>query len=702
MSKLLEQINSPDDLKRLTSDQLKNYVEEVRQFILNTVSKTGGHLASNLGVVELTVALHYVFDFKEDRLLWDVGHQCYAHKIITGRKDKFPLLRQPEGLSGFPNPAESIYDHFAVGHAGTSIATAIGIAIGEELKIKNAELRTPNPEPRTPNKIVAVVGDASIVNGVSFEALNNLGLIKRQLLIVLNDNSMAIDATVGAMAKYFSKVRLSQTYEDLRSRTKNILEHLPGIGKSVEEAIERFKKSIRMVLPASQMFESLNVPYFGPVDGHDVDSLIRLFRAIAELNHPAVLHVYTQKGKGFTPADTQPSKYHSTGPFKINGDWTTENDRETKDEGRGTRDDKEIFSPAILRPCSGLPRATCGERSRTKSRGRVYCGISSNDEAKPTFTNVFGRHLTHLAEKDHRIVAITSAMCDGTGLLEFSKRFNERFYDVGIAESAAVDIAAGLARTGLKPFVCIYSTFLQRSFDQIFQEVALQNLPVVFCIDRAGLVGSDGPTHHGLMDIGFLRMMPNFVLTAPANEVEMKLALEFALNENRPVVIRYPKDTVPPAELADAACDRPFTLGKSVAVRKAEDSAIAIVSYGSILTEAVKAADMLANDAIAVDLINARFAAPVDDGITSLLDKGKGIITVEDHYLACGFGSAVLELASKSTRFGSSNIRVLGVPRRLIGHNYRRSQLMEAGISAEKIVETAKQMLNSILNARYS
>jgi 1-deoxy-D-xylulose-5-phosphate synthase len=517
-----------------------------------------------------------------------------------------------------------------------------------------------NDEQRA-TKIVAVVGDASIVNGVSFEALNNLGLVKRQLLIVLNDNSMAIEATVGAMAKYFSEVRLSQTYEDLRSTTRNILEHLPGIGKSVEEAIERIKKSIRMVLPASQIFESLNIPYFGPVDGHDVDSLIRLFKALSYLKRPAVLHVYTQKGKGFKPADMQPSKYHSTGPFKINGDAVE---------------------------------------------------LTARD-SRPSFTSVFGRYLTQLAEIDRRVVAITSAMCDGTGLVEFRKKFSDRFYDVGIAESAAVDIAAGLARSGLKPFVCIYSTFLQRSFDQIFQEVALQNLPVVFCVDRAGFVGSDGPTHHGLMDIGFLRMMPNMVLTAPATEVEMRLALEFALTVKRPIVIRYPKDLVPPAELADAACAKSFKLGKGVVVRKTRDSAIAIVSYGSVLTEALRAANVLAKEGIAVDVINARFAAPVDKRIIALLETGKSIITVEDHHSACGFGSAVLELVAAKAGAGSelsavkitnskmANIRVLGVPSRFIGHNYRSSQLMEAGITAEKIVETTKEMLHSMLDARF-
>ncbi|MHC4157819.1 MAG: 1-deoxy-D-xylulose-5-phosphate synthase N-terminal domain-containing protein, partial [Planctomycetota bacterium] len=343
MVNLLEQVDTPDDLKKLPVEQLKTLADDIRQLILGSVSKTGGHLASNLGVVELTLAMHYVFDFKADKLLWDVGHQCYAHKIITGRKDAFAHLRQNNGISGFPNPAEGLYDQFVVGHAGTSMATAIGMALGQMQTKKN-------------DKIVALVGDASIVNGLSFEALNNLGLVKRQLLIVLNDNSMAIDATQGAVAKYFSRVRLSQTYEDLRRTTRNILEHMPVIGKTMEEAIERIKKSVRMVLPASQMFESLNIPYFGPVDGHDIESLIQLFEALSHLTHPAILHVYTKKGQGFSPAGVQPSRFHSTGPFKMNGD--------------------------AIETHSTAPRRS--------------------------FTDVLGEHLAELASKDDKIVAITS------------------------------------------------------------------------------------------------------------------------------------------------------------------------------------------------------------------------------------------------------------------------------------------------------
>ncbi|MHC4220956.1 MAG: 1-deoxy-D-xylulose-5-phosphate synthase, partial [Planctomycetota bacterium] len=610
-----------------TIAQLAELAEEIRELIISSVSQTGGHLASNLGMIELTLALHYVFDFKSDKLLWDVGHQCYTHKIITGRKDSFAKLRKADGLSGFPNPAESPYDFFSVGHAGTSIATAIGMALGQT-------------QTNQDNKVVALVGDASIVNGVSFEALNNLGLVKRQLLIVLNDNSMAIDTTQGAVAKYFSKVRLSQTYEDLRKTTNNILEHLPVVGKSVEGALEKIKKSIRMVFPPSQLFESLNVPYFGPCDGHNIESLVSLFKTITHLDMPAILHIYTQKGKGFKPAEQELSKFHSTGPFGINGQ-TIEPESKTTDK---------------------------------------------------TFTKVFGKGLVEIAEKDPRIIAITSAMCDGTGLTAFREKFPKRFYDVGIAESAAVDIAAGMAKCGLKPFVCIYSTFLQRGFDQIFQEVSLQNLPVVFCIDRAGVVGADGPTHHGVMDIGFLRMMPNLVLISPANEIEMKLALEFAVSCDKSVVIRYPKDSVPDSSIADEICDKPFELGKSITIRQSPQSNVAIVAYGPVLTTAIEAADLLAQQGIETDVINARFAAPVDDEIIDLVKAGKSLITVEDHRIACGFGSAVMEKAAAISEPSSNKIKVLGFERQFVKHNCRKAQLNQAGINTERIIETVKSM----------
>ncbi|MBN1795830.1 MAG: 1-deoxy-D-xylulose-5-phosphate synthase [Sedimentisphaerales bacterium] len=624
MYELLDKISSPADLKGLSVSQLKALAEEIRQFILASVSKTGGHLASNLGVVEVTLALHRVFDFSKDKLLWDVGHQCYAHKILTGRKDTFGKLRQADGPSGFPNPDEGPYDQFCVGHAGTSVATAIGMALGQAHQ-------------KQKDKIVALVGDASIVNGVSFEALNNLGLVKRQLLIVLNDNSMAIDATQGAVAKYFSKVRLSQTYEDMRKTTKSILEHTPFIGKSVDETLERLKKYLRMALPASQLFESLNIPYFGPVDGHDIGSLIQLFSALKEHDHPAILHIYTKKGEGFSPAGNEPHKYHSTGPFKINGDSI--------------------------------------EKGTSKSARK--------------FTDSLGDYLVELAAKDEKVVAITSAMGTGTGLDLFRKKFPDRFYDVGIAESAAVDIAAGMAKAGLKPVVCIYSTFLQRSFDQIFQEVSLQNLPVIFCIDRAGLVGSDGPTHHGQMDIGYLRMMPNFVLTAPSDDTEMELALEFALKEQKPVCIRYPKDTVPQDDFDRSACRQRFELGKSVTVKKGDNPELKIVAYGTVLTQALQAEQILADEGIDIDVINARFAEPIDEAI---FEDDLPIITLEDHNLACGFGSVMLETANRLGKTAQPIVIIAG-PGEFIRHDTRSAQLTKAGINAATIVKNARILI---------
>ncbi len=625
-TKLLDTINSPADLKQLSIEQFKQLAEEIRRYITYVVSKTGGHLASNLGTVEIILAMHRVFDFKTDKLLWDVGHQCYAHKIITGRRQIFEKLRQRDGISGFPNPQESPYDQFTVGHAGTAIATALGMALAAQKRGSN-------------EKIAVLVGDASIVNGLSFEALNNMQLVKRQLLIVLNDNSMAIDVSQGAIAKFLSRVRLSHTYEDMVKTTNRILDAMPVIGKPVEDAIENLKRTLRMSITPSRLFESMNIAYFGPVDGHDVGSLIQLFEGISHLDTPVVLHCYTKKGKGFEPADDNPSKFHSTGPFEINGE--------------------------------GIEPQICAR----------------------TFTDAFGDAIVGLAGENDKIIAITAAMADGTGLMKFRQNFPERFYDVGIAESVAVDLAAGQAKMGFKPVVCIYSTFLQRCFDQIFQEVALQNLPVVFCIDRAGLVGSDGPTHHGLMDIGFIRMLPNIVLVAPACEVEMKAALRFAVECGQSVAIRYPKDVVaddklPPETLS--VLSKPFETGKSVLVRD-KNSDITIITYGAVLMEAIKAAAELEKAGINVDIINARFAKPFDEALLSRAAKGKFVITVEDHCLACGFGSAYLEAVNRAG-ICDAKIKTLAGADRFIAPDTRTKQLDEIGISAEQIVKIVKEL----------
>ncbi len=627
MSELLKQIQESKSLEGFSREQMNDLAGEIREYIIHHVSKTGGHLASNLGVIELTIALHKAFNFKQDKLLWDVGHQCYTHKLLTGRMEGFKNLRKVEGVSGFPNPKESDFDQFVVGHAGTAIPTAVGMALGQQQQEKN-------------DKIVAVVGDASIVNGISFEALNNLNLIKRQLLIILNDNSMAIDKTTGALAKYFSKIRLSHTYEDIVKHTNNIFEHLPFIGKGVEDAIEKIKKNIRMVLPPSQIFESMNIPYFGPVDGHDINTLSQLFSELGELQTPAILHVYTKKGYGFTPAGDQPEKYHSTKPFIRNGD--------------------KVEEPTFER------------------KGK-------------TFTDCFGEHLADMADKDDKIVGITCAMSAGTGLIKLKERHPEKFYDVGIAESLAVDIGAGLAKEGLKPFVCIYSTFLQRSFDQIFQEVSLQDLPVVFCIDRAGFVGSDGPTHNGLMDIGFLRMLPDIEIIAPACETEVRLAMDYAANADKCVCIRYPKDIVCKDLEKLESLKTPFERGTSVSIKEIEDPDLRIAAAGPALKYAVKVAEKLKDENFEAEVINARFAAPVDTGIVEKCRDLKPIITVEDHSKAGGFGSALSEALIDEGI--NPKFKIIAAERQFYRHDKRESQLQAAGISAENIYNTAKEML---------
>ena len=629
MTTLLDTINGPEDLQGLSLEELGQLAEEIRRVITHSVSQTGGHLASNLGVVELTLAMHRAFNFHRDRLLWDVGHQCYAHKILTGRRALFGQLRQEGGLSGFPSPAESDCDVFSVGHAGTAIATALGVALGAQHK-------------GTDEKVVALVGDASIVNGLSFEALNNLGLVKRQLLIVLNDNSMAIDVTQGAMASFLSKVRLSHTYEDIRKTTTRILDHLPLIGRRMEETLENVKKTLRMAISPSRLFESLNIPYFGPVDGHDTESLIELFRALSELDSPALLHVYTKKGKGFSPADDNPRKYHSTGPFELNGD-------------------SEKPAP--------------GER---------------------TFTEAFGDGLVELAGQDDKVIAITAAMSDGTGLVKFRERFKSRYYDVGIAESVAVDIAAGLAKQGFKPFVCIYSTFLQRSFDQIFQEASLQNLPVVFCIDRAGVVGNDGPTHHGLWDIAYLRVLPNLAIAAPADEWEMGQSLKLAAECGMPFAIRYPKEAVPEEPYTP---EIPYRLGKSAVVCEG-DSEFVLVGLGTPVGQALEAARQLKKEGISVTVVNARFAKPLDEALLEWFRTGKTVITLEDHSIACGFGSALLEMAVQKAREQDDEQLREGIGRAVLlgaGDEYlpaagRKKQFFWMQITQEQIVDTVKSL----------
>ncbi len=522
----------------LSLAEMEALAAEIRERIISVVCQNGGHLASNLGVVELTLALHRVFDFSQDRLLWDVGHQCYVHKLLTGRNARFDTLRQAGGISGFPNTAESPYDLFNVGHAGTAIATAVGLARGDQALGRD-------------RRVVAVVGDASIVNGVAFEGLNQAGTLKRQFLVVLNDNSMGIARTQGGLATYLARFRVSSLYEEVKYQVRHLLPRVPVVGKSMHEALDRIKQGIKATVSPHHIFEQLGFLYVGPVDGHDIAHLIDLLVLLKDVAQPVLLHVHTEKGRGCSWASSDPCAYHSPGRLQVNGD---------------------VVSPV---------------KSDRKS-----------------WTTAFADALIKVAQEDERVYALTAAMPDGTGLAKVRKVLPDRCLDIGIAESCTVDVAAGMAKAGLRPLACIYSTFLQRAFDQIFQEVVLQGLPVGFCLDRAGLVGGDGAVHHGYLDILYLRGFQGMVLMAPADEPELEQALRFGLKLDRSWAIRYPRDTIPDP-LGDAP---PFLLGKSRLLRDGSDATI--LAYGSMVTPALEAAQHLETEGLSICVVNARFAKP--------------------------------------------------------------------------------------------
>jgi 1-deoxy-D-xylulose-5-phosphate synthase len=618
---LLNDLKSPHQLRRMSHEQLGELAEAIRERVIEVVSANGGHLASNLGMAELTIAMHYVFDFSHDRLLWDVGHQCYPHKIITGRSQRFATLRQEGGLSGFPSPSESEYDLFATGHAGTAISTAAGLAWADQVRGED-------------RKAVAVVGDASIVNGLSLEGLNNASLLNRQFLIVLNDNSMAIDRTRGALAEALEHIRLTHRYSDLKAHTEKLLHHMP-LGDELTETLKHIRDGLRTTLHGPKVFETLGFTYFGPVNGHDIPSLIRVLQRVRDMNYPVVLHVHTQKGRGCAYAVEDPCRFHSPSAYTI-------------------QDGQAVFA----------------------------------DKHRPSWTQVFSESLIEQARADERVVALTAAMPDGTGLGTFREAFPDRTIDVGISESHAVAAAAGMAKSGLKPVVAIYSTFMQRAFDQVFHECCLQNLPVVFCMDRAGLVGSDGAVHHGFADIAFLRPLPGMTILAPADATEMAQALDFALQHDGPVAIRYPRDEVPEELPAPA---EPFQLGRSRLVRDGKDATL--LAYGTMVEPACAAADYLAGKhRLQAAVINARFAKPLDTtAIGRRIETGKPLLVLEDHARTGGFGSAVLELAA-DRGLDSSNVRLLGLPDRFVAHGSRQGQLREVGLDADTLAATVLQM----------
>lgn len=622
MEKLLDKIDSPADLRKLNIAELPVLAGEMRDLILNTVSNAGGHLASSLGSVELAIALHYVFDTPRDIVLWDVGHQAYGHKILTGRRKKFPTLRQLGGLSGFPNKDESPeYDIFTTGHSSTSISTASGLATARDL---NGEK----------NKVIAVIGDAALAGGMSFEALNYAGHIGKDIIIVLNDNELSISQSVGALSRYLNRIIATPAYNRIRKDIERVVKRIPRFGFRAYRAARKLEEGLKNLLIPGMLFEEMGFRYFGPIDGHNVSQLAGTFRNLKGLNEPILIHVVTKKGKGYKYAEEDPSSFHGTGPFDI-------------------------------------------------TTGRKAAG----PEPAATFTDVFGKEMVSLGRSDPKITAITAAMLDGTGLNDFALSFPERFFDVGIAEEHAVGLAAGLARAGFKPVVALYSTFLQRAYDQVIHEVCLQNLPVVFCLDRAGLVGEDGPTHHGVFDIPGLRHIPNMKVMAPATPEELGHMLKFALSGKGPVAIRYPKGSAgslrPPS--------LPIEDGKAETIRQGRD--VAIISIGSMADVAIKAADILSKKGIDAMVVNARFVKPIDRGLIMDICRGiDKIATLEDGVLDGGFGSAILEVIERENIKGIK-VRRFGLPDKFIEHGKRGELFLKYNLTPGAICDVIEREL---------
>ncbi len=604
MNRLLDHIETPQDLSSLNSDQMRALAKEIRTFVVETVSQTGGHLASSLGVVEITLALHRVFDFRRDRIIWDVGHQAYVHKLLTGRKDRFPTLRQYGGISGFPKISESKFDHFNTGHSSTSISAALGMAAARDLNGDD-------------HQVVAFIGDGSLTAGLAFEGMNQAGHLKKRMLVILNDNEMSIARNVGALSGYLKQIITGQVYNRMRDRVEVILKALPG-GNSIIKMAKAMEDTMKRLFVPGMLFEEMGFHYLGPFDGHDYDKLVAELEDAKKIDDPVLFHIKTKKGKGYRYAEKEPDRWHGTAPFEVE---------------------------------SG------------KSNGKPG--------PMPSFTTIFGDTMLELAERDDRIVAITAAMPSGTGLDTFGERYPDRFFDVGIAEQHAVTFAGGLAISGRKPFVAIYSTFLQRAFDQVLHDVALMNLPVTLCMDRAGVVGADGETHHGLYDISFLRPIPNLVLMAPSDGNELRHMLHTSARLSAPAAIRYPRGAGEPVDLSEPL--REIPVGRSRALREGEDATI--VALGPIAWRAYRVAEKLASEGISIGVIDARFAKPLDE--TTILDSASEcgmLITCEEHVLSGGFGSAILELLQQN----EMDIPVLrvGIPDRVVSHG-TPSELMD-------------------------
>ena len=621
--KLLDRINDPADLKNLDVPQLAQLARELREFLLNVVSKTGGHLAPSLGVVELTIALHYVFNTPTDKIVWDVGHQAYIHKILTGRKDRLHTIRQYGGISGFTKIAESPYDAFGVGHASTAISAALGMAYARDFRGENF-------------KVAAVVGDGALTGGVAFEGLNNAGASGKDFILILNDNKMSISPNVGAVSHYLTNVISNPIYNRIKNDVWELTGKMSTVGRHIRRTVRHLEKAVKSAIAPGQLFEQFGFRYFGPIDGHNLSQLIRTLREIKDLKGPILLHVVTVKGKGYKPAEDDAPRFHGLGAFDL----------------------------------------------RT--------GLSLSKSDVPSYTKVFGTTLVDIAQRDPRVVGITAAMPAGTGLEHLRQAIPERFVDVGIAEQHAVTFAAGLATQGQKPVVAIYSTFLQRAFDQVIHDVAIQNLPVVFVLDRGGLVGEDGPTHHGVFDLSYLRMIPNLVVMAPKDEAELQDMLWTAVRHDGPIALRFPRGSGLGVPLRKTYTELP--IGRGETLRKGTD--VALLAVGRMVDFSLKAAKILKEQGISVQVENMRFVKPLDEErLRHLTEKFPLLVTLEDNVITGGFGSGVLEFVAGL----SSETRVLrlGLPDAFVEHGAVTVLFEKLGLDPEGIAVRVREALEA-------
>jgi 1-deoxy-D-xylulose-5-phosphate synthase len=626
---ILSNVRSPKDLAHLTDTELVSLSDEIREALLTIVSDRAAHFASNLGVIELSIALHLTFDFSKDRLIWDTGHQIYPHKLITGRFDQFSSIRRRGGLMGYPNPAESDYDLFVTGHAGSSVSTVLGMKAADDLLFKDGR------------KSVAVIGDGALPSGIVFEAMNNAAGLKKDLLVILNDNKMGICPRVGGLASYLDKARVAPFYNGLKRDVSWLLNKLPLVGESTEKVLGGFKDALKSFLHGGMLFEEMGFRYIGPVDGHDIKSLRSYLEMVRDVKGPVLLHVFTEKGHGFEPACKDPVKFHTPSPIK----------RDTENEIVPVKKSSEI-----------------------------------------SYTEIVSEAIHDAMSEDEKVCVLTAAMCAGNKLERIRDEFPDRFFDTGICESHAVAFAGGMAKSGMKPIIDIYSTFLQRSFDQIFQEVALQNLPVIFCLDRAGLCGPDGPTHHGVFDNSYMRIFPNMIVTAPGDELEVRPLLEFALQSTSPVSIRYPKTKVEQVQ-RDVA---PIRLGKSEVLSWGQDGTI--IACGTMLSQAVSAAEQLMALGLNVGVVNARFIKPIDEEVIAKAAGTGFVITIEENAAMGGFGSAVLEAANRLS-LNTERFRILAIPDSFVEHGDRDELLADLGLDAAGLVRVAKELSQPVVAA---